>query len=158
MLSQRLAVALFVLVATGLMAGEPPGPDTPKKDMDAIQGTWKVVALEADGQQAPPEIVAALKLVFKGETLTFSPGEPGFTNYNFKLDPTTKPASFDMTHADGPHKGETEEGIYLLEGNHLKICLGTAGNRPKTFATTAPSGKGVYSAGKGLYTLERVTP
>jgi uncharacterized protein (TIGR03067 family) len=156
--SQTLAVALCVLVATPLMAGEPPKPDVSKKDIDGIQGTWKLVALEADGEQGPTEIVSALKFVFKGNTLTLMPGEPGFTNYTFKLDPTTKPANFDMTHADGPRKGETEEGIYLLEGNHLRICLGKAGNRPKAFATKAPSENGMYTSGQGMYTLERETP
>jgi uncharacterized protein (TIGR03067 family) len=149
--SQRLAVAVIFFMAIRLIAAEPPKPDAVKKDMDEIQGTWKLVALEADGKQAPAEIVAALKLVFKGNTLTFKPGEPGFTNYKFKLDPTTKPARLDMTHADGTEKGDTAPGIYLLEGNHLKICIGRAGNRPTAFATTAKSGQ-------GLYTLEREKP
>jgi hypothetical protein len=62
--------------------------------LDGIQGTWKLVALENNGQQAPAEFVVVMKLVFKGDTLTFPGGEPGFTNYKFKLDPTTKPAGF----------------------------------------------------------------
>jgi len=144
-------VGLVVLIANSLMAGEPSKQDAFKKDLDAIQGTWKIVALEAGGKQAPAEIVAALKLTFKGDTLTFTPGEPGFSNYTYKLDPSTKPASFDMTHADGDHKGETQKGIYSLEGNHLKICLGKADSRPKEFSTTADSVQ-------ALYTLEREKP
>ncbi len=144
-------VGVVVLMASSLIAAEPPKPDAVKRDLDGIQGTWKMVALEADGKQAPAEIVAALKLTFKGDTLTFTPGEPGFSNYSYKLDPGTKPASFDMTHADGPHKGETEKGIYLLEGNHLRICFGKPGARPTEFATTAGSGV-------GMYTLEREKP
>jgi uncharacterized protein (TIGR03067 family) len=144
-------VGLVVLIANSLMAGEPSKQDAFKKDLDAIQGTWKTVNLEADGKQAPAEIVVALKLTFKGDTLTFTPGEPGFSNYNYKLDATTKPASFDMTHADGANKGETQKGIYLLVGNHLKICLGKADNRPKEFTTTANSGQ-------ALYTLQQEKP
>lgn len=144
-------VGLIVLIATRLIAAEPPTPDAAKKDVDAIQGTWKLVALEANGEQGPPEIVAALKLTFKGDTLTFAPGEPGFSNYSYKLDPTTTPASFDMTHADGPNKGKTDKGIYSLAGNHLRICFGKADNRPTEFTTTAASGR-------WMYTLERVKP
>ena len=142
---------LIVLLATSLIAGESSKQDAVKKDVDGIQGTWKMVALEAEGKQAPTEVVAPLKLTFKGDTLTFTPGEPGFSNYNYKLDPTTTPASFDMSHTDGPNKGKTDKGIYLLEGDHLKICFGKADNRPKEFTTTGNSGG-------GMYTLEREKP
>lgn len=148
-----VSVGLIVLIATSLIAVEPAEQGAAKNDndMDAIQGTWKVVALEADGEQAPAESVAAFKLTFKGDTLTFTPGEAGFGNYTHKLDPTTLPSNFDMTHADGPKKGETNRGIYLLEGNRLKICFGKAGSRPKEFKTAANSGQ-------GMYTLEREKP
>lgn len=148
LIRSAVSAGLIVLMANSLIAGEAVKQDAVKKDVDAIQGTWKIVALEADGKQAPAEIVATLKLTFKGDTLTFTPGEPGFSNYTYKLDPTTKPASFDMTHADGDNKGETQKGIYSLEGNHLRICLGKADNRPKEFTTTANSGQ-------ALYTMER---
>jgi len=146
---KALIVGLIVLATASLMAAEPSQPDLTKKDMDGIQGTWKLVALEADGKQAPAEIVAVLKLVFRDDTLTFIPGEPSFTNYKFKLDPTTKPASIAMTHADGTNKGETEKGIYSLSGDHLKICFGAGGKIPGEFTAKARSGQ-------SMYTLERV--
>jgi uncharacterized protein (TIGR03067 family) len=135
---------LLIVTAASLVAADPPKEDAVKKDRERIQGTWKVVALEADGEPAPAEIVAALKLVFKGDTLTFVPGEPGLTNYTYKLDPTTKPAGFDMTHADGKQKGETDKGIYSLEGDSLKICFGKPGQRPKELTAKAKSGQAVY--------------
>jgi uncharacterized protein (TIGR03067 family) len=143
--------ALIALLATSLMAGESSKQDAVKKDLDGIQGTWKMAALEAEGQHAPADVIATMKLTFKGDTLTFTPGEPGFSNYTYKLDPTTTPANFDMTHADGPKKGETDKGIYSLEADHLKICFGKANDRPKEFTTTANSGR-------GMYTLEREKP
>ena len=81
------------------------------KDMKDIQGTWKVVKMEANGEPAPPEIVGSMVLVFKDNSLTFKPGEPGYTNFTFKLNPMAKPAAFDMTHVDGKSKGETKRGI-----------------------------------------------
>src|SRR5579871_3619417 len=135
---------LIILIGTLLIAADNPKEDSAKKDLERIQGTWKIVKLEANGEQAPAEIVAKLKLVFKDNKLTFTPGEPGFTNYTIKLDPSTKPASFDMTHADGKNKGKTQKGIYALERDNLKICFGDTDERPKEFTAKAKSKQALY--------------
>jgi uncharacterized protein (TIGR03067 family) len=131
-------------MAASLVAAEPTKHST-RTDFDVIQGTWNLVALEADGKQAPAKLVTAVKLIFKDDTLTFAPGEPGFTSYRYKLDPTTKPAGFSMTHSDGANKGKTETGIYLLEGDRLKICFGRPGHLPTKFTAKAKSGQAMYS-------------
>jgi len=135
----------MVLMATSLMAAEPSKNDAITKDTNRIQGTWRLVALEYDGKPAPAEIVAALKLVFKDDTLTFTPGEPGFTNYKFKLDSTTRPAGFAMVHSDGAKKGETEKGIYSLDGDHLKICFGRVDKTLDEITGRAGSQQSMYS-------------
>ncbi len=90
----KLIGGLTLLTATSIAAAEPPKQDTVKKDLNAIFGTWQVTAIEADGMASPAEMVEKLKFIFKDDKLTFTPGEPGFTQYTFKLDPNTKPASF----------------------------------------------------------------
>jgi uncharacterized protein (TIGR03067 family) len=142
---RTLIIGLVILMVTGSMVAQPSRQDLVKQDLNGIQGTWKIVALEVDGKQAPAEIVATLKLVFKDDTLTFTPGEPSFTNYKFKLDPATKPAGFAMTHTDGTQKGETDKGIYALEGDRLKICFCLSGKIPKEFTAKAKSGQWMYS-------------
>jgi uncharacterized protein (TIGR03067 family) len=143
-LVRPVGAILLVGVTAFLVAADPPKEDAAKKDLESIQGTWKIVMLEADGEQAPAEIVATVKLVFKDDKLTFTPGEPGFTNYTYKLDPTAKPANFDMTHTDGANKGKTQKGIYSLAGDSLKICFGQADQRPKEFTAKANSGQAMY--------------
>ena len=136
--------SILLLLAANLIAADAPKQDSTKKDIERIQGTWKLVSLEADGDQGPPEIVAKLKLVFKGEALTFTPGEPGFSNYTFKLDTSAKPPRFDMTFAEGPNKGKKLPGIYSLEGESLKICFGPADQHPKELTAKAKSGQVMY--------------
>ena len=127
------------------VAVEPFKQHSLRQDLDGIQGTWRLVALEANGRQAPAEFVVVMKLVFKVDTLTFPGGEPGFTNYKFKLDPTTKPAGFTMAHADGTKQGETNKGIYSLDGDCLQICFAKADQLPREFTAKAGSGQFMYS-------------
>jgi hypothetical protein len=56
-----------------------------------------------------------------------------------------------MTHADGSKKGETKKGIYLLEGDRLKICFGNEDDRPKELTAEADSEQ-------VMYTLRRKKP
>lgn len=146
---KSLLCSLIVWMSFGASADEAVKKAAIWKDSEAIQGTWKAVALEANGNAAPAAIVASLKLVFKDNTVTFTPGEPGFTNYTFKLDPDAKPAVFAMTHADGSQKGKTSNGIYLLNGDQLKLCFAPGDETPGEL--TAESG-----SGQAVYTLERV--
>jgi uncharacterized protein (TIGR03067 family) len=147
----KLIGGVILLTATSLVAAEPPKQDSVKKDLNEILGTWQVTAIETDGMAGPAEIVEKLTLNFKDDKLTFTPGEPRFTQYTFRLDPNTKPASFDMTHADGSKKGETKKGIYLLEGDRLKICFGNEDDRPKELTAEADSEQ-------VMYTLRRKKP
>src|SRR5262249_6508877 len=122
---------LIILIATISIAADPPSREgAARKDLESIQGTWAAVMLEADGEQAPPEVVAATKLVFKDDKLTIPGERPGWENYIFRLDPTTKPASFEMTHLDGDYKSLTHKGIYSLETESLKICITKTDKRP----------------------------
>jgi uncharacterized protein (TIGR03067 family) len=140
-----IAIRLLGLsIMVPALAG-PPATTLESRDRKNIQGTWKLVALEADGQPAPPEIVAALKLVFKGNTLTFTRGEPSYTYYTFTLVPTNQPCGFTMIHADGSEKGKIQNGIYSLSGDRLKICLASGNRSPRDFKTTAGSGLGLYA-------------
>jgi len=127
------------------VAAEPLNQHSLKQDLEGIQGTWKLVALENNGHQAPAEFVILMKLVFKGDTLTFPGGEPGFTYYNFKLAPATKPAGFAMAHADGMKQREANRGIYSLDGDCLLICFGSADQLPTEFTAKAGSGQFMYS-------------
>ncbi len=119
-----------------------------ERDIKALQGKWKCVGMEAAGNQGPPEVIAVMKYEFKGMRLIITPAEPGTPDYSFKLNPAAKPIpTFDMISPG--EEGETLEGIYALEGNKLRICLGKQ-KRPTEFVANEETG-----FGQMLITLER---
>jgi len=67
-----------------------------------------------------------------------------------EVDSTAEPKHVRMKFTEGPEKGNTNNGIYELEGDRWKICLAiTGGPAPAEFATSAGSGR-------ALETLDRV--
>jgi uncharacterized protein (TIGR03067 family) len=116
-----------------------------------LQGTWDVVKLQIAGE----DVTAFLKdagatMTFDGNKYAFAAGPEGEKG-TFKLDPKAKPAAIDLTIAEGRGKGKVQPGIYDLDGDTLKICLGDEGSkdRPTKFA----SAKG--EAELVLFTLKR---
>lgn len=110
--------------------------------------------MTAAGNSAPAEILGVLKYEFKGDKLFVTPGESGFTDFMFKLNPNAKPATIDMPRikpGGGVDKSQSQ-GIYTLKGDHLKICLGK-NKRPTEMRADAEDG-----FGQVLIELEREKP
>lgn len=123
-----------------LLAADAPN-DALKKEKAKLQGQWKVVGLEANGQPSPEDNVPKLTLVFAADKIT-AKDEDKETPLDYKLDVSTTPKLLDVTFREGDQKGKTLEAIYALDGDNLKICvnLGEAKNRPGEFATKQDSG------------------
>lgn len=107
-------------------------------DLDLLQGTWTVAALEVDGQ--PMESPGGASIVIQGSRFT-STGMGSAYEGTFELDASAKPARIDMRFDTGPESGNTNFGIYQLNGDSWKLCLATRGTvRPASFQSTAGSG------------------
>jgi len=107
--------------------------DPAKTDLDKLQGVWKVVAMENDGKKAPEDSVKGIRMTIKGDKLIMKEDNKE-DEASFKLDPTQKPKTMDMTIKVGD-KMEVVKLIYDLRGDDLKLCGGRAGkDRPKDFA------------------------
>jgi uncharacterized protein (TIGR03067 family) len=107
------------------------------KDIDQLQGTWKVVSLEMDGRS----LAESGSISIKGKTFASS-GMGAAYEGTVKLNQSAVPKTFDLKFTTGPEKGNTNRGIYELNGDVWKICLATRGStRPKEFA--APPGTGI---------------
>lgn len=152
-----LCLICMAWVGQGLAAEKPAGPpateeekvtasvpnqeDPLKRDQAAIQGKWKVVSMRAAGNPGPGAVIAVMKYEFKGNRLMITPAEPG-PDYTFKLDPSSKPiATFDMTPVGSKKPDDTMRGIYVLDGDQLKLCLGKK-KRPTEMRAEAKDGFG----------------
>jgi len=114
--------------------------DAMRDDLELLQGTWSVTSLEMDGQQMSGDMLADAQIVIKGKRFT-STGMGAIYKGTLKLDPSTTPPQLDMKFDAGPEKGNTNLGIYKIDGKTWKLCLATRGPvRPSQFASTSGSG------------------
>jgi uncharacterized protein (TIGR03067 family) len=131
---------LMFLAVGLLLAADAHQQGEAAKDKEKLQGTWQVVSLEAEGEKGPAEVAKALKYIFTGDKLAIQPAEPGSSSeFTYQVDPTRKPKVIDMKVENGPDKGNTDFGIYLLDGDNLKICFGGK-ERPTAFESKPKSG------------------
>src|SRR5260370_12799773 len=118
-------------------------PSTVQKELKKLQGIWKGVASESDGQRPAKgwflERFTKAKLTVKEGKLSFSsdgnrPWEIAYQSHRkskldtYWLDPAKKPTTFTITLSMGGFLSgsiETVYGIYKLQGNQLTVCYAT---------------------------------
>ncbi len=131
---------LFTALAT-IASADDAKDEATKKDRKHIEGTWKVAALEVDGNKAMDEDAKKLTVV-NGSDGTWSLVSEGkeICKGTSTIDPTKKPKTIDFTVTEGDGKGNQYLGIYELGENTRKLCFAPAGKgRPTEFSTTAGS-------------------
>ena len=133
---QRIICVLAVLAVPTLVAG---GGDDARKELKALQGKWKTVAMEAMGKPLPKDGIPDFTFVATadGKAEGKLPGGP--MRFTMTVDPKKSPKTIDNAHEAGPHKGMTQRGIYKLEGDRFTVCVPPAdspeSDRPKDFNT-----------------------
>src|SRR5437870_5033931 len=89
--------------------------DAVKKELAKLQGVWKIVRGEEDGEPLSEQLVQNLKLVFKGDQLTLKEDEgvaQKAAKVALKIDPSTTPKCIDFKIEAGTKKDTFLEGIY----------------------------------------------
>jgi len=124
---------MTALAAGLLLAAGSPREAAEDREHDRLQGTWLLVSYDRDGKPVPARKITGTRLVIQGYQWTLEWDDISLEGV-YKLDPTRKPRTIDMTFANGLDEGKILQGIYTLERDRLTLCLPHLGaDRPRKF-------------------------
>ena len=101
--------------------------------LSALQGKWRIVRIELKGESITEERLLAREpfLNIDGDSAILKTGLEPERKVKLRVDAAQKPAQIDFIDKDA-----IEHGIYLFQGELLKVCFAPVGEeRPKQFAT-----------------------
>ena len=112
-----------------------------KKDLKQYEGTWRVVALEVNGNKVRDEDAKKLTVVNGSDgTWSLRSEDQEISKGTSTIDPTKKPKTINFTPTEGEGKGNEYLGIYELGENTRRLCFALPGKeRPTEFSSTAGS-------------------
>lgn len=114
-----------------------------------MEGTWAFRSLEVDGEPVPAAMLGSSQLLIDGDRFRMESPEAVYEGL-FLIDVEPVPHRIDIDFHEGPEAGNRCEGLFEIEGDRFRICLGLAGStRPQAFETSPGSGH-------ALEELERV--
>jgi uncharacterized protein (TIGR03067 family) len=146
--ARAAALLLLVLASAGTTTGAPaPFPRAGRPAQRArFEGTWKQVSVAFEGvDRTAAERPFRHHWVIKADTITiFLKGKQNAGSWTYRLDTTRKPATLDLTVADGPSRGETYPSICKVEGDRLTVLLQSfpKRGRPRDFSARSEPGVG----------------
>jgi uncharacterized protein (TIGR03067 family) len=108
-----------------------------KKDRKQIEGTWRLVALEVDGNKAKEEDAKKLTVVNGSDgTWSLRSEDKEISKGTSTIDPTSKPKTIDFIPTEGQGKGNQYAGIYESGEKTRKLCFAPVGkDRPTEFSS-----------------------
>jgi len=110
------------------------------RDIDLLQGTWALRSLEMGGRQMPAAMLSSSRFIIAGDRFVATGMGAEYAG-TLELDSSALPRRLDMKFDAGPEKGNTNLGIYELDGDTWKMCLAMRGSvRPATFDSSSGSG------------------
>lgn len=148
--SLALLVPMFLLAIAGTARPQAPAAkaddakkEAIKKDHLAIEGTWRAVSIEVNGNAVPAGDLAKITVENgrDGEWTLMVDGQE-LAEGTSTIDPTVTPKTIDFKVTKGNDAGRETYGIYELTGDTRKICYAEPGRqRPADFSAPAGSGR-----------------
>jgi uncharacterized protein (TIGR03067 family) len=137
-------------------------PAEAAKDLAKLQGIWKDVGGEEAGlvQTAEDAKKEQIAFSFKRGTLVVTRKDETLAEFEITVRPGKDWGEIDLKHKGGKYDGKTCHGIYVLDGEKLKIRTASkmrsdeATDRPNVFSTKKSS-KPSDKPGLLLFLLER---
>ncbi len=109
------------------------------KELMALEGKWKAVAMEAGGKPFPKESVPDFTFIVAANGKATGKSPQVEYQATITVDPKQSPRTIDNLHETGAQKGKKQYGIYKLEGDKWIVCMTLPGvaesDRPKDFNT-----------------------
>ena len=100
-----------------------------------IEGTWKLISGEQNGEAEPQEDLERSSLVIEGNQHTVTIGEAVLKGTH-TLDTSGDPMTIDASDTAGPFEGMSLKGIYRVEDDEFTVCFAAPGeDRPTEFTT-----------------------
>jgi uncharacterized protein (TIGR03067 family) len=117
-----------------------------------LEGTWEFVDLEVDGNKVPDAALANSRMLIDGDRFRMESPEADYEGI-FTIDVEEVPHRIDIEFVEGPEAGNWSYGIFEVDGDHFKICLGLTGaSRPGGFKTSRGSGHALENLRRVLKT------
>ena len=132
----------FLLTAIGMIASADDTKDELiRKHHKQMEGTWRIVALEINGNKAKKEDAGKLTVVNGADgTWSLRSEDDEISKGTSTIDPTKKPRTIDFTPTEGGGKDNLYPGIYELGEKTRKLCFAPPGmERPTEFSSTPGS-------------------
>ncbi len=142
-------VLLLLIVLSGCGAESTPVTSQPDSfdttDVDVmplvgdtgIEGRWRIVSLLKNGQEAIDSSGVPIEIEFVNGRQFMTQGGMLLDDSGYVIDPGTTPNSIDIIHNAGGGKTATTQGIYEVNGDETRLCMGSQQSRPKEFASTS---------------------
>lgn len=132
-----------LLLASGVVSGW--GAEEPtaavRQDRSLIEGTWRIVELDVNGNRGSAEDARKLTVVngADGSWVLFQDGHE-IVRGTSTIDPTKMPKTIDFTPKTGDDQGRLFLGIYELGKTRRRLCFAPAGkDRPEKFQSLTGS-------------------
>lgn len=119
--------------------------DEKANDLVKLQGRWKLRTARSSDEDLDKQGFVKFTWVIKEESVTQEYENQRKRSGRFKLAPEKSPKQIDLTWGEEKADLRQRIGIYALEGDNLKVCLGTVvpveeSRRPTNFTTKPGSG------------------